>query len=348
MPVYQDEKTKTWYVKLYYTDYTGQRKQKMKRGFALSRDAKAWERDFLERLQGTPEMTFGSLCDLYFEDLKTHTKESTSRTKTLQIKKWILPFWKDKRVNEATAADVRAWQGTIKNSGLAESTMSIINGDLSSIFNFAMRYYNLPSNPCRNVKSIGKLSRSLNFWTLEEFKTFIPSVTDPILHAAFMVLFWGGIREGELLALTVKDFDQENSTITIRGTYNRHNKVDKITPPKTEHSKRVVTLPESVSSEIASVIAMLYEPDPGDRIFQTVTGRKLRYSLDTGAADTGLKRIRVHDLRHSHVSMLIDMGFQPLLIAERIGDSVEMINRVYGHLYPDRHKDVAKRLEELF
>ncbi len=348
MPVYQDTKTKTWYVKLYYTDYTGQRKQKMKRGFALSRDAKAWERDFLERIQGSPEMTFESLCDLYFEDLKAHTKESTARSKTQRIKKWIVPFWKDKRVNEITSADVRAWQNMMKKSKLAESTLYLVNCDLSGVFNFAVKYYNLPHNPSQNVKKLGKLSRSLNFWTLDEFKTFIPNVTDPVLHAAFMVLFWGGIRKGELLALTVKDFDREASTITIRGTYNRENKIDKITEPKTEHSKRTVTLPRPVSDEIASIIDMLYDPDPDDRIFGSITAFKLSYELDKEAPAAGVKRIRIHDLRHSHVSLLIDMGLQPLLIAERIGDTVDMVNKVYGHLYPDRHKDVAKKLEELF
>ena len=77
MPVYQDKTTKTWFVKLYYTDYTGTRKQKLKRGFKLQREAKEWERQFLERQQGRPDMTFQTLYKLYEADLMTHTKRST-------------------------------------------------------------------------------------------------------------------------------------------------------------------------------------------------------------------------------------------------------------------------------
>ena len=84
-----------------------------------------------------------------------------------------------------------------------------------------------------------------------------------------------------------------------------------------------------------------------DRIFQPVTQSKLQTAIKNGCEGTGIKRIRIHELRHSHVSMLIDMGFTPFLIAERIGDTPEMINKVYGHLYPNRHQEVADKLNKL-
>lgn len=110
MPIYKDEKTGNWFVKLYYTDYTGAKKQKLKRGFKLQREAKEWERDFLERQQGRPDMTFQTLYKLYEADLMTHTKRSTYQSILSIIKKHILPYWKDKKLNEITAADVRTWQ----------------------------------------------------------------------------------------------------------------------------------------------------------------------------------------------------------------------------------------------
>lgn len=69
--------------------------------------------------------------------------------------------------------------------------------------------------------------------------------------------------------------------------------------------------------------------------------------MKKGAAATGLSRIRIHDLRHSHVSLLIDLGFSPYLVAERIGDTVDMVQKIYGHLYPNRHQEVADRLQAL-
>ena len=77
-----------------------------------------------------------------------------------------------------------------------------------------------------------------------------------------------------------------------------------------------------------------------------MTSSRLYTAIQKGAEAAGVKRIRVHDLRHSHVSLLINLDFPPLLIAERIGDSVDMVNRIYGHLYPSRHKEVAAKLEQ--
>ena len=347
MPVYQDKTTKTWFVKLYYTDYTGTRKQKLKRGFKLQREAKEWERQFLERQQGQPDMTFQTLYDLYAADLKAHAKESTCRSRLSMIRNHILPFWKDRKLCEITPADVRSWQGELKASALGEYSQYMVNCHLSAMFNFAMRYYNLNSNPCRLVKAVGKVHRGLNFWTLDEFKAFLPTVEDAILRAAFLTLFYSGIRCGELLALTVKDFDAAGKAITICGTFHRFNKVDTITTPKSENSKRSIPIPGFLVEEIQGVLAKIYEPDPDERIFQTVTPSRLYTAIEKGSAAAGIKRIRVHDLRHSHVSLLINMGFPPLLIAERIGDTVEIVNKIYGHLYPSKHREVADQLEKL-
>ena len=219
MPVYQDKTTKTWFVKLYYTDYTGTRQQKFKRGFKLQREAKEWERRFLERQQGQPNMTFQTLYDLYAEDLKAHAKESTCRSRLSMIRNHILPFWKYRKLCEIAPADVRSWQGELKASGLGEYSQYMVNCHLSSVFNFAMRYYNLSSNPCRMVKAVGKVHKGLNFWTLDEFKAFLPTVEDAILYAAFLTLFYSGIRCGELLALTARPLPfAAPSTGSIRWT----------------------------------------------------------------------------------------------------------------------------------
>ena len=145
------------------------------------------------------------------------------------------------------------------------------------------------------------------------------------MHAAFQVLFYTGMRCGELLALQIKDFDAAKKSINICGTYHRYDRTDIITDPKSDNSKRVITIPDFLVEELQNLLQKIYSPEPTDRI----------------------KRIRVHDLRHSHVSLLINMGFPALLIAERIGDTVDMVNKIYGHLYPNRHREVADQLEKL-
>lgn len=347
MGVYKDENTGTWFVKCYYQNYTGARKQKMKRGFKLQREAKEWERNFLEVQQGTPDMTFESLVKLYYADLKGRSKESTIRSHTSSINKHILPFFKGMRVNEIIPANIRRWQRELNETKLSEHSKNTVNRYLNSIFNFAVKYYRLNKSPCATVKKIGKVTHSINFWTLDEFKLFLPTVTDPIIRAAFLVLFYTGIRCGELLALKVKNFDQGNKTLTIKGTFNRFGLVDNITEPKTENSNRTITLPDFLCDELAALIGRIYEPEPDDRIFMTISKYDLYTARDEGIAATGLKYIQIHDLRHSHVSLLINMGFSAFLIAERIGDTVEMVNKVYGHLYPNRHKEVANLLNDM-
>lgn len=106
MPAYYDEKTKTWFCKFYYTDYTGVRRQKKKRGFKLQREAKEWERAFLEKQQGTPDMTFQALYDIYMEDMGYRLRPGTIRSKESTFRNRILPFFADKPVNTITPSDI--------------------------------------------------------------------------------------------------------------------------------------------------------------------------------------------------------------------------------------------------
>lgn len=348
MPAYYDDKQKTWYCKFYYKDWTGQRKQKLKRGFKLQRDAKDWERTFLEKQQGSPDMTFQVLYNLYTEDSRQRCKYSSYKTKKSLCEAHILPYFKDKPINQITPADIRKWQNEIKRSISSPVHQGNINRQFSSVLRFAVKYYGLGYNPFDIAGSIGKgRGRSMKFWTLDEFNCFIEHVEDPTLNIAFMVLFYAGIRLGELLALTMGDFDSSKGTLTISKTYHRYDKSDFITTPKTDHSCREVVLPAFMVEQLANYIKCNYGMQAEDRLFFSVTEFRLRYCKKAACNASGVKLIRLHDIRHSHVSLLIDMGFSPHLIAERIGDTVQMVNEIYGHLYPNKHNEVATKLHEL-
>ena len=178
MPVYKDEKRGTWYCKFYYTDYTGQRKQKKKSGFKLQRDAKEWERAFLERQQGTPEMTFQTLYEIYIEDMSHRLRQNSVDGKKNVFKNRILPYFKDKKVNEITPKDVRDWQNIQIECGYSDAYLDRIQNMLTTILNYAVNYYNLPVNPCNRAGHMGKRTRSMNFWTLQQFNQVIEYVDD--------------------------------------------------------------------------------------------------------------------------------------------------------------------------
>lgn len=347
MPVYFDENKKTWYCKFYYEDYTGAKKQKLKRGFKLQREAKDWERSFLEKMQGTPDMTFQALYDLYIEDMSHRLRENSVDGKKNVFKNRILPYFKDKPVNAITPADVRAWQNEQISKGYSNAYLDRIQNMLTTIMNYAVKYYNLPVNPCDKAGHMGKRTRSQKFWTVDEFNKVMASVTDPAAHTALMVLFYSGMRFGELLALTMQDLDFEANTININKSLQHRAKAgDLITPPKTDNGIRCISMPPAIMQTIKSYTERIYGISDKDRVF-TFTKSLINGNMKRGAASAKVQNIRIHDIRHSHVSLLIEMGFSPHLIAERIGDTVQMVNNTYGHLYPTKHKEVADKLNEL-
>lgn len=346
MPAYFDEAKKTWYCKFYYTDYTGTRKQKLKRGFKLQRDAKKWEQNFLERQQGTPDMKFQTLYDLYIEDMSHRLRQNSIDGKKNVFKNRILPYFKDKPINTITAKDIRDWQNEQIDKGYSDAYLDRIQNMLTTILNYAVTYYNLPANPCDRAGHMGKRTRSMAFWTLEQYNLFIAQITDITARTALQLLFYSGMRFGEMLALTLADFDFTANTVSITKSLQHRADDPLLTDPKTANGIRTVSMPAAIMQEIKAYTEKIYGICPEDRVF-TFTKSLIRGNMKRGAAAAGIPFIRIHDLRHSHVSLLIHMGFTPLLIAERIGDTVQMVNNTYGHLYPNMHAEVADRLNEI-
>nr|DAE53227.1 MAG TPA: Integrase [Caudoviricetes sp.] len=346
MPAYLDEKTKMWYCKFYYQDAAGIRHQKLKRGFKLQREAKAWEREFLANQRLNPDMTFQALYDIYIEDMSHRLKPSTYNVRKHQFAARMLPFFKDKPISEIKPADVRRWQNTLISDNASPTYQRTLHSQLSAIFNYAVKYCGLKSNPCRIAGRIGKQKgESMDFWIPTEFEAAMRQITDPEIHLILDMLYFGGFRSGELLALTPDDLDFDSGQINVDKSVQRIGGQDIVTSPKTDNSIRVVPMPLFVMQEAQGYVNRLYGIRRKDPIFH-VSRDVLRDRIGKAAAAAGVKRIRLHDTRHSHVSLLIDLGFTPMLIAERIGDTVDMVNNTYGHLFPNRHAEVATKLQQ--
>ena len=330
-----------------YTDWQGKRRKSTKRGFATKREAEEWLRNFLITQKADFDMKFEDFWKIYCADMETRLREHTMRTKKYIVELKILPYFVNKRVNDITAADIRQWQNELIKMGYSPTYLKTINNQLSAIFNYAVRYYDLKSNPCAKAGSMGKSkAEEMDFWTGEEFRKFIDSVMNKRLsYMAFMILYWTGMRLGELLALNPKDVDLEKRTISITKSYQRLGKKDVITPPKTSKSKRVITIPEFLAADIKDYMDSLYDLQEDDRLFP-ITKYYLEHEMQRGIKESGVKRIRVHDLRHSHASMLIELGFSPLEIANRLGhEKVETTLNTYAHLYPNKQTKLAERLD---
>lgn len=347
MKAEKDKKTGKWLIQYRYTDWQGKRRKSTKRGFATKREAEEWLRNFLITQKADFDMKFEDFWKMYYADMETRLREHTMRTKKYIVELKILPYFGNKRVNDITAADIRQWQNELIKMGYSPTYLKTINNQLSAIFNYAIRYYDLKSNPCAKAGSMGKSkAEEMDFWTGEEFRKFIDSVMNKRLsYMAFMTLYWTGMRLGELLALNPKDVDLEKRTISITKSYQRLGKKDVISPPKTPKSKRVITIPEFLAADIKDYMDSLYDLQENDRLFP-ITKYYLEHEMQRGIKESGVKRIRVHDLRHSHASMLIELGFSPLEIANRLGhEKVETTLNTYAHLYPNKQTKLAERLD---
>lgn len=352
MAIYKTESNNTWYVMVRYQDWTGERKQKCKRGFATKREAAQWEQQFILQKKASMDMELESFCKLYEEDVRPRLKKSTWLTKENIIKSKILPYLGKRKVSEITAKDVLDWHNELrkltsrKGKPLSPTYLKTIHGQLSTIFNHAIKFYDLSMNPARKAGTIGsEESKEMLFWTKAEYKQFSEEMMDkPLSYYAFQLLYWCGIRSGELLALTPSDFDFQKRTLRINKSYQRLKGEDVISTPKTKNSVRTVTMPKFLCDEMQDCLKLYYSLQPDDRIFP-VTKYYLNHEMERGCKASGVKKIRVHDLRHSHVSLLINMGYTALAIGKRVGHSAEKITYRYAHLFPSVQQDMADQLD---
>ena len=349
MSVYKDGSK--WRVIYRYTDSRGERKQTQKRGFSTKKEAQAWEREQMNKTESSLDMTFESFIDTYTADMKNRLKENTWHTKEHIIRTKILPYFKKRKLSEITARDVIDWQNEIrqhtKSSGESYSPdyLKNVHTQLSCIFNHAIKYYGLQINPAAKAGNMGsEQPKEMLFWTKEEYLRFADVMMDkPVSYYAFEMLYWSGMRLGELLALTPSDFDFQNSTVTINKSYQRLHGEDVITTPKTKKSNRIIKMSEFLAEEMQEYIKMQYEIEPTDRLFP-ISKSYLHREMERGCKETGLQKIRIHDLRHSHVSLLIELGFSAVAIADRLGhESIEITYR-YAHLFPSKQNEMANKL----
>ena len=353
MAAFKNKANGTWYVQFRYTDWKGERQQKLKRGFATKKEAQTWEREFLMQKQADVNMTFESFAQLYEKDMKPKLKLNTWLTKESIIQKKILPYFGKRKLSEITAKDVMDWQNAIreltdaKGKPYSPTYLKTVHNQLSALFNHAVRYYGLQVNPAAKAGNMGvEERREMLFWTKDEYLKFADAMMDkPLSYYAFEMLYWCGIREGELLALTPADFNFECKTVSITKSYQRIYGRDIITDPKTPKSVRDIVMPDFLVDEMRDYMKQLYGIGDNDRIFE-VSKSYLHHEMDRGAAAAGVKRIRIHDLRHSHISLLIDMGYSAVAIADRVGHESINITYNYAHLFPSTQTDMASRLND--
>jgi len=355
MGAYRDESGNgTWFTKFTYTNWRGEKINKKKRGFKTKKEALKWEEDFLREQAGDLDMTFSEFFKQYEKDVRPRLRENTWRTKEQIIVTKVIPYLGDIKVNEISKNSIVKWQNELmkelnsKGEKYSQTYLRTIHAQLSSVLNHACKYYNLQTNVAREVGSMGEKEASeMLFWTEEEYGKFIEVVKDkPISYYAFEILYWCGLRTGELLALTKEKFNFTNKTIRINQSLQRIDRENIITEPKTRKSIRTVVMPDFLAEGMENYMAGIYKLKDNQLLFP-ITKAYLHHEMTRGSERAGVKRIRVHDLRHSHVSLLIELGYSAIAIADRLGhESIDITYR-YAHLFPSKQNEMAISLSNM-
>ncbi|MFA1819044.1 tyrosine-type recombinase/integrase [Virgibacillus oceani] len=353
MAIYKDKKRDTWYISVYIGD-GGKRKRIVRRGFKTRPEAKKAEAEiiFNAEMYNSDNPLFTDIVDEFINSYEKQRKATSVHRLKKECRLYIKPFFEGKYIQNIKKRDIKKFHDFLLDK-LSMTSAKNVHGYLSSILNYAVEMEYLNSNVAREVGNIrGSDDKEMDYWTLDEFKLFLTHVEDNTYKALFMTLFYSGMRLGEAIALTWKDVDFDNNIIHINKTAN----LNKITTPKTKTSIRKIKMPQHTMNAIATV-KLETKPKHDYFVFgeycthkprTTVTNYFIRYIRRINKS-VNLKQIRVHDLRHSHASYLINKGYDIQIISKRLGHAkVSTTYDIYAHLYPNKEDEAIKDMEDDF
>ncbi|WP_370741108.1 MULTISPECIES: site-specific integrase [Staphylococcus] len=358
--IYKDAKRGTYYFRIKYYDKYNQRKEIKKSGFKQRKEALKKCNEVMDELEGVGQINklpFNKLVDEYIEWYSARRKSSSVKALKTHTKNHLLPYFKSMDVFNMTTQDVMKFQNTKLKEGHSGEYLKKMHVFLVSLLNHAMKFHDLKQNVASLVGNFEiESNKRLNYWTLEQFNQFYDALATQQQKLFFKLLFYSGARKGEIRALTWRDINYDDAFIHINKT-DYHGEV---TAPKTKSAIRDIYLPTHMMDDIKDYLNWYkenniykddyvlfgtffkaYSESTIDRWF-TTTLKVLDEQLPEGQT---FPRIVIHELRHSHASMLVNHGASIMVIAQRLGhaDSNEVYNR-YGHLYPSTQKEIVKYL----
>ena len=380
--VKKNKETIKWRVEYAYKTPDGVYHKSCKRGFDKKDDGKLWAQTELPKLiadkeqdkpiappaplrpkspkkkrQSIEDMLFSELVEKYMKHSEHRKKETTCGTKESIINGKILPYFKDDLVAEISVEDIEDWQDIIVESTTkqgnpySQTYIRTIRSQFTAIMNYAVNKLGLPFNPLDRADMIGeKDGDERAFWTLDQYKEFRKVIAEkPQYFYAFEVLFWTGMRMGEMLALKPNDIDFENLTIRIDETYTKFKGKNLMTTPKTKSSKRTIHIPQTLADELQEYMDSIYGLKQDDRIF-FVTKSGLHREIDRGVDACSIPDICVHGLRHSFSSMAQseEVNATEIVVSTILGHSKKKtMTARYSHAYEKDLIAVAGRLNKL-
>lgn len=349
MPVYEEKEKingqKRWFIRTYVTDENGNRKQVTRHNKEwLGRDGYNLAHQEEVRLKNKvlnikrADVKIEELFDSYMTELSSTSKLATIKKNRDNIIKHILPYFKNVKIKNIDNRKILDWKYKIEEKNLSLSFKKNIFISFSSMLNHGCKYYDLPNNPAKIVgnfknKKGNIYKRDMKIMDEDQFKHFIENEINELYKLVFTVLFYTGMRRGEMLALTWDDVNFKNNTITISKTYNPKIKDEFDNSPKTNKSNRTIKMLPIVHNQLKK-----YKNNQSshDSIFENVTLTTLKRHCDKNCKNIGIDNFRIHDFRHSFASMCIDKDVPINIISDYLGhENISTTLDTYSHLYPN-------------
>lgn len=368
------KKNDKWYIsgKIKKDDGNYYSYTKLAQGCRLQKEAKEYERLFKLRYQdiqvSSRYLTFKELASQYMDTL-VNVKKSTLRTYQDKID-MINEVIGSKKVNLLTKDTLQKYIRSLEKK-YSNEYVSKFYYLIRSVLNYGIENDYIQVNPMAKVRlRVNKddIKKEMLFWEPDEFNRFIEAVEDQELKTLFIFLYYMGTRKGETLAIQWKDIDFNNDIVSIYKTvtYKVKGTTYAITSPKTQNSIRNIPMFKIVKDSLSEwkevhkqmygfsedcFVFGFYRPMPDERPRKQMIKILNRLNKDL-PADQQLKRIRIHDFRHSHASWLINnMGkydFSDYDVAKRLGDTVQMLHSTYAHQFKDAGRNIITSMENDF
>lgn len=371
MPIYKMNGRKDgkqqYRVRINYTDHNGKAKQIDRVAYGAA-EAKLLETQLIREMKAKTDAGRRTVQELYEEYIrnKKHEVRETSLDKqkrTLEL--YVIPQLGHAKIDKLTTPILQKWKMEISSKELAVKTKQNIYSEFRTMLNYAVKMEYLPKNPLVTVGNFKEVyfemqQDKLHYYTVDQFKKYITvakenavTLTDWGYYVFFNIAFYTGMRKGEINALKWSDIDGD--IIHVRRSIAQKLKGgDRETPPKNKSSYRDLQAP----IPLMKVLIEHKERQQQDKRFSEnyricggpvcLRDTSLSNKNNQFAKEAGLPRIRIHDFRHSHVSLLANEGINIQEIARRLGHSkIEMTWNTYAHLYPreeERALDILNKI----
>ena len=351
----QNPTNRKWSVRFYICQF-GKYKQKRLSGFKTKKEAEKAYNEFIAinpttKKSNLSDMLFRELYNNYLVYISKNLKVSSIYDRKNLFNLHVLPFFADMKIFAITKKDIYNWQLEISDRNYSYNFKKKLRTSLSAIFKYAVYYFDLPANPVLQVEPFKRTEakKEVEVWSLDEFSTFIKEVEDFEFKVFFTFLYLTGCRKGEAFALTWDKIDFQNKIVTIDSNITRkvENKPYEVVPTKT-YERRKLLIPDN----LVNLLLKLKENQNDYKITNFVFGetrplaeQTTTRKFENAIKKTGVKKLHLHCLRHSHASFLISQGESIVMVSKRLGHgSIEQTLNTYSHLMPNEENKMVSKL----